>query len=189
MLSKKILNNSNNFWEELTEEKELTLHLELEVKNQADFKIQINDSIVYDSVATESITIKYPYKDQKEIDLSMWMHSKTQDDTKVDQEGNILDDKYIKIKRFIVNNFDLKKDFDFFYNQFSYHNNNKEQPVKEGFWFNNDVLSLKFTAPFIRYYLDNSNSKNSDKLISYRNSISTDDLFFEIIESLDLLKD
>jgi len=186
--SEKIISNPDLFWKELTQEQELVIQLELEVSNQPDFRIDINGKTVYDQVATETIEVRYPYLNQTEITVDMWMHGKQITDTQVDEQGNILVDKYIKIKRFIVNNFSLEKNFNFYHDKLKYYNqDNQSVRVEHGFWFNNHRLNLTFTQPFIRWYLENSTITNVNQSMSYRKGLSADTVFYSLIKNLDLL--
>jgi len=186
--SEKIINNPDKFWEELTNETELVIQLELEISGDPEFKININGSTVYDQIASEIIEIKYPYLDQTKISVDMWMHSKTDNDTVVDDQGNIISDKYIKIKKFMVNNFSLDKNFNFYHDKLKYYDqNNKEVRVEHGFWFNNHRLNLTFTQPFIHWYLEQSSGTNVNETMSYRKGLSADNVFYTLVKNLDLL--
>lgn len=183
--SEQIMSKQTEFWNKLTNETELVLRLELEVSKQPNFKITINNDVVYDQTATEIIEITYPYQQQKDIEINMWMDGKTDNDTVVDENGNILSDKYIKINRLIVNNFSLEKNYNFYYNNLNYYNQNNESiNVEQGFWFNDHKLNLSFTQPFITWYIDHVGQPTHT---SYRRSLSSDTLFQKLVNSLDLL--
>lgn len=186
--SQQILNNPEEFWQYLTDEQELKIELELEVSGSPDFRIEINGETVYDQIAEPLVTINYPYGSNLDIDLNMWMYGKTDQDTIV-EDGKIVKDKFVVIKRFVVNGFSLEKDYNFYYGNLKYYDkDNQLVNVEQGFWFNEHRLNLTFTKPFICWYLDHASENNTSELISYRNSISSNEVYESLFNNLKLLK-
>jgi hypothetical protein len=74
------------------------------------------------------------------------------------QDGKIVQDKFIKLVKFNIENFDLLKDYDFFYNKLQYFNHDQNQytSVSEGFWFNSELI-VEYQSPFIVWYTGRTN--------------------------------
>lgn len=94
----------------------------------------------------------------KQSNFSIRFFNKTSQDTIIDHQGNILKDKYVKLKKFIVNNLDLLLDIEFFYNKLSYTVNQTKSSVTPGFWLNESKLSINFENPFIIWYCNNTDT-------------------------------
>jgi len=103
-------------------------------------------SVKLDSVAVES-----------ENTLQLRFYNKKPHDTITDNEGNIIKDKFVKIKKFIVDHFDLFDDQDFFYTTMRYTENGSVTDVRPGFWFNDSCMELTFCNPFDLWYNRTSN--------------------------------
>jgi hypothetical protein len=117
-------------------------------------EISLNSKIIYSGSLTEGVhnlTLDQ-IRTQDQNTLTMRFLNKHPNDTIVDEQGNIIKDKFVQIKKFTVNGFDLTQDVDFFYRQFDYAIDNAPSDVSTGFWFNNSSLSLTFANPFELWY-------------------------------------
>jgi hypothetical protein len=117
-------------------------------------EISLNSKIIYSGSLTEGIhnlTLDQ-VRTQDQNTLIMRFLNKHPNDTIVDEQGNIIKDKFVRIKKFTINGFDLTQDVDFFYRQFDYVIDNVHSDVSTGFWFNNSSLSLTFATPFELWY-------------------------------------
>ena len=121
-------------------------------------EICLNDQIIYARSLTEGIhnivLDQIPIKDDNK--LTMRFLNKQPNETIVDSNGNIVKDKFVLIKKFIVNKLDLLQDQAFFYNKLLYFTNDLPVTCSAGFWANNSSLCLSFTNPFELWYAQNS---------------------------------
>lgn len=153
--------NFDNFLNKLICNVEDTLYIELEVTASDDnpnLTIKLDDQVLFlESLQPGSQKIIVQHKVQSSAELKISMSGKSESDTKVNDQGEILSDKYIIIDKFIINNFDLNIDYDLFNANFKYTNS---LTPKMGFW-GNETLSVNITMPFIIWYNDKS-TKNVD---------------------------
>lgn len=99
-------------------------------------------------------------KDINEIKITF--SNKNPNDTIVDENGNIVKDKFIILDKFQIDNIDILNDANYFYNTFSYEEFGEKVKPKAGFWINNSCLTYKFTNPFLIDY-----NKLSDKFSNF----------------------
>jgi hypothetical protein len=139
----------------------IKLELETSLPNDTDALIEImyNDTVLYTGASQKGIqTLEFTDLDSSKVDstFSIRFFNKTMSDTTVDAHGNILQDKYILINKFIVNDVDLMQDIEFFYNRMQYSVDGTPTDVSKGFWLNNSKLVLNFSNPFILWYCHNT---------------------------------
>lgn len=152
----------------LIQEPKLIIKLYLIPSGNPDFRVLINDKVVHDSVITkeQELVIEHEYTTD-DITVNMMMHGKTDNDTVLDDQGNIISDKYIKINRLIICNFLIQSDHhtenSFIYNNLKYYDHEGKQlddnMNKMGFWLNEHQLRLTYKHPFYTYFMDNNNSR------------------------------
>jgi hypothetical protein len=139
---------------------DISFELESSVTNDTPpiIEIILNDQVVYSNALGEglhSIVLNHlPLQDTNT--LAMRFLNKNPHDTIVDADGNIVKDKFVSIKKFVVDRFDLYADADFFYNQLTYYQNDISTDVSPGFWFNDSKILLTFTNPFELWYTQRS---------------------------------
>ena len=142
-----------------------TLQLELEsheVNGPGLLTIVCNGETVYDSpVPAGKQTIELDFANKAQNSILLRFTGKNPNDTLVDSEGNILADKFIEIKKFIINGMDIFDDPEFFYNNLGYCENGAATPMKHGFWINQSEMVLPWSGDFNNWYCQTSN-KNSN---------------------------
>ena len=119
--------------------------------------------------------------------------NKSPEDTIVDENGNIVKDKFLELKRLVINNIDLVQDAEFFMSHLQYQEQGQLVTPKFGFWFNHSELIVKFENPFLYWYNQHSrkNSKLAvDIITTITTSSDTDDAYLrdrivEILRSLE----
>lgn len=151
----------------LVQEPKLVIKLYLQSSGNPDFRVLINNEVVHDAVITkdQELVIEHEYTTD-DITVDMMMHGKTDDDTVLDDQGNIVSDKYIKINRLVICNFLIQSDHhtenSFIYNSLKYYDHEGKQlddnMNKMGFWLNKHRLNLTYKHPFYTYFTDNHNS-------------------------------
>lgn len=103
--------------------------------------------------------------------VSINMTNKNQgQDTIVDADGNIVKDKFLKIKSIKIDNCDLYSDVEFFYKNFVSSIGKTTVPTRDGLWSDNETLSLNFPAPFVSWYAANSNKNITSNWLDTKNS-------------------
>jgi len=144
---------------------DMSFELESSVVNDPPLiEICLNDQIIYaqslaegtHNIILDQIRIK---EDNK---LTMRFSNKHPNETLVDSHGNIVKDKYVLIKKFVINDLDLLQDQAFFYNKLSYDIDHVPDKVSAGFWHNNSSLSMSFRQPFELWY-----SQTSDRFAQF----------------------
>lgn len=90
--------------------------------------------------------------------LTMTMTGKDKFDTKIDSEGNIVEDKCIVFEKIQIDGIDIIRDVDFFYKQTNLllENNNLVAPTA-GLYLNNSQWQFTYIPPVWRYYLSKQN--------------------------------
>ena len=152
----------NNFWRGMiTGKNNIDLELELEVstKDTARFFITHNQQIVYDqnlSAGPHQIQMQLVCDQSNQLRMGMSGKDSVKDTVVLD--GQIVQDKFIRLTKFNIDNFDLLRDYDFFYNKLQYFNHDQNQytSVSDGFWFNSELV-IDYYSPFILWYTDKTN--------------------------------
>ena len=127
--------------------------------------ITVNNTELFNnslSEGTHTLSFSVPYDTLADENLiSLTMTNKLPTDTIV-KDGEIVKDKHIKLNELSINKCHLRKDFDFYYNNF-YHTRHgvREDEVTEGLWFDNQSLNLKFGKHFVPWYAGASNTNAS----------------------------
>ena len=161
-------------------------------------EIIYNDQVLFDNCLPNglhrlSFTCDTPADNL--TNFSIRFYNKLPSDTVVDAQGNIVQDKFIELKKLQINKFDLLNDPEFFYNQFNYSVNGSRSDVKPGFWFNESVLSLSLNQPFDFWYCCTSNKHSNfsvyivDQITLSKKQVTQSDQEYHdmIIELLDTI--
>lgn len=187
--AQEILDNFDDFFLGLAQDNAIKIALDLEVSDTPIMEVKVNSKEVYHSqLESRNLTVELTIAPAPIMQLDISMLGKTQRDT-VLVDNKIVKDKFIIIKRFLINNFDLLQDHNLFYSKFIYlDQQNNKQEVKAGFWANN-TLRLEFTSPFTLWYALNS-SKNTQisQSLHYRDNQLTDQAFTKLSENVNLLE-
>ena len=187
--AQEILDNFDDFFLGLAQDNAIKIALDLEVSDTPIMEVKVNSKEVYHSqLESGNLTVELTIAPAPIMQLDISMLGKTQRDT-VLVDNKIVKDKFIIIKRFLINNFDLLQDHNLFYSKFIYlDQQNNKQEVKAGFWANN-TLRLEFTSPFTLWYALNS-SKNTQisQSLHYRDNQLTDQAFTKLSENVNLLE-
>lgn len=164
--------NFDKLWESISpvdacadQKTQLTLELEVQTihkKSPARFEVIWNGDRVIDKYFDEgTYTIDLSLSNRVCNSLDMTFSNKSFDETVVDLQGNIIKDKFIKIKSFFIDNHNISTDPEFFREHLRYTENNQSVVTKDGFWINNSTLGIDFEFPFTRWYCSRSN-KNAE---------------------------
>lgn len=173
----------------------ITLELELvstECNGMPTASISVNDIELFSEelpTGSHKLSFKYDISDQTQFNLSISMSGKNTNDTKVDADGNIIQDKCIILADLKINNFDILRDYNLFYKTVKYKNNTNGQfeDAKAGFW-NNSTLVLDATIPFVNWYNDNSTKNiNLSNSMQYRKMSTVQIEFDRLVNNLNLL--
>jgi hypothetical protein len=127
---------------------------------QLGFDVLLNDNVVFTTEhVTELTTITIDVNDDvdAEHELKFVLKNKTQDHTKVDEQGNILSDAMLSISNI---EFDQVKLGHMFFEQSVYHHDmNGSQDLTEYKFYGsmgcNGYVSLKFATPIYLWLLEN----------------------------------
>jgi hypothetical protein len=136
--------------------------------------IEFNQQLLHNELLQEGqhkFNFTIPVSNAQNI-VSINMTNKNQNqDTLVDSNGNIIKDKFIKIKSIKINNCDLSADQEFFYKNFVSTVDAEVVPTRDGLWSNNETLSFTFQTPFVPWYATTSNKNVSSEWVDIKNSI------------------
>lgn len=158
-----VANNNQACDEKIAVEIEIQSHV---VNSNPRITVSWNNKVEFDCLVPEgSHTLKFELNTSDSNKLAVKFSNKQPNDTIVDEQGNIVQDKYVEIKKFIVNGVDFVQDSNFFYRKLHYAVNGVPDTVSAGFWFNNSEISLEFNQPFTIWY--NSNSDKNAVLSSF----------------------
>jgi hypothetical protein len=112
-------------------------------------------------VGVHDLSFNISAKPQGSSVLKICFRNKKPNDTIVDEQGQVIKDKYIQLDSLKINGIDLMKDEEFFYGATVYRVDNVATQTAPGFWFNNSELEIKFDQPFNIWYSLHSN-KNKE---------------------------
>jgi hypothetical protein len=165
-ISQTTFENFDQFFEQLVhrDQVELTLAFEAQECNGApQLTVTHNQTVLFDqalSSGMHSVTISVPQQQKNCITIKMSGKNPGQDTEVVN--GQIVKDKFVVIRKFVIDGFDLLNDQEFFYNVFWYRNNDQDllQSVTNGFW-NNSTLGLDYDGSFFAWYQCNTR-KNTE---------------------------
>lgn len=121
--------------------------------------IQVNNIVLWDGVIVSGLTDfefvveKTNLKNHNNV-INICMTNKSANDTTVDSHGNIIADKNIIFREFLIDNCDLLNDTEFCYNKLG----------SQGLWSNIPV-TLNFDLPFVQWYSRNSNKNKINSLV------------------------
>jgi hypothetical protein len=104
------------------------------------------------------ITLTAAVLDKNKIQIKF--SGKNDNDTVIDEQGNIIRDKCVIIKNFYIDDFDIFNDPEFFYKKLGYKEHDKIVDTKHGFWIDQSEMTLSWTGVFEPWYCHNS-VKNS----------------------------
>jgi len=108
---------------------------------------------------SNEVTINIPNDFHSDSVLEIGMTKKNPEDTVVDQQGNILQDKKILIEFLEMDTINISNDENYFYHELEYIENGEIQPVsRPGFFFNDSFLRIKFRGSFWQHYLSSRQS-------------------------------
>lgn len=159
--SKSAMENFDHFMLSLFNDTETKLVIEVEsseCNGPPEFEIALNHEVIFcQHVCSgfQKYDIALRCKDNNILSLAM-VNKQPTDTVVVD--GNITQDKWLKVHKLEINGYDLVTNYDFFNKFFKYHTKGVEQTPMPGFW-SNSQLTLNFESPFALWY--NTCSKDS----------------------------
>jgi len=124
--------------------------------------IKVNDEVVhFDQYSTgdHTVTVEFDNCFDTATSIAIGMNNKNSGDTLVDDSGNILADKCIEFQNLVIDNVDIVKYPDFYYNsgKVSYVVNGKKEQPCPGLYANGVVeLQVTYQAPFWKHFMSNS---------------------------------
>ena len=196
------IENFEQVLDSLIVEPKLILELDLQCENSPDFTVTVDGQTYYDQCITKdtaSINIEHEYQ-STECAIKMLLHGKTQNDTVLDEQGNIVLDKHILIKRMVINNFEIYSDnhveHSFIYDKIKYYDAQGQiidKGNKMGFWMNNHSLNITYTQPFYKWFLKDNNQATYTRNMDFTRSADSVNTTVEqaaqqAFDSLKLLK-
>lgn len=151
--------------------------------------IKYNGKILYDNELNEGlneIELELINEFDRESSIEIGMTNKGPNDTIVDEQGNIIEDKRIMIESFEMDTVNIFNDQAFFYHLTEYEENGEKITVaRPGFFLNDSVLRVRYTAPFWKYYLS---TNKSSWFIEEDKKIEMEDLFLDLKSKIRKLK-
>lgn len=144
---------------ESTDEFVLELLLDTSAVNgNPGIEISFNGEILFNDLLKEGsdIPVRVFGTQQNTNSLKIKMINKGIYDTVVDEQGNIVKDKFILIKKLKINGLDLVDDIEFYFANTTYKENSKVVESKLGFWAHDSELEIKFDGLFKPWYHHNS---------------------------------
>jgi tRNA A37 methylthiotransferase MiaB len=182
-------NNFEIFLQKILKEDQLEIELDIEasgVIDQPTLILDINKQNIFKEKLADgfkNLKISYDIKNLKKITLDISMEGKKKNET-IFKDGKIIKDKFIIIKNFKVNKFNLLIDREFLHNYTEYLNEKKEKKqFTNGFWTNSKI-SLEFDLPFSLFY--NSRTKKNINLnntpLEYGEDVKDPDVFNKFLK-------
>jgi radical SAM superfamily enzyme YgiQ (UPF0313 family) len=176
---------------------ELAISLTLDCQTATDrcgIEIYSGDELLSNNLFESGLQkIDFVVQLTQQTNLRIKFTNKKDNDTVVDAAGNILQDKFVKIKDLTINQINLTDDIEFYMQHLQYMEHEQLVQPKFGMWINNSELVINFAGSFQSWYHRNS-KKNSVLTAEIITQITlsttyTDDYFRnKIVEKLDLLK-
>ena len=153
------------------------------------FFVRYNDSILYNQEVstgrhTISLDVDYDYSVNDHV-IELGMNNKRPgQDTIVDEQGNIIQDKKIMLESLIIDGIDIVQNIDLYYHHSEYTQQGKLQPIASPGFFSNSSIAWRFHAPFWRKVLQHRASVFSHEYGANR----TDRLLDQMREEIALLE-
>ena len=120
--------------------------------------VLLDNETVWQQTVDKKSTVKFSFPDDtSEHEIVLRLHDKTSGHTKVDEEGNILQDSLIAFSNFVVDDIDISQTFiekSTYYHNF---NGNGAATIDEFFGIMgcNGAVNFKFSTPFYLWLLEN----------------------------------
>lgn len=120
--------------------------------------VKYNDqTIFHDTLEDGTVKLEFDLVNDytRECVVEFGLDNKAPNDTEVDSDGNIIADKKILVKSVIIDQTDIFKDQEFFYKDLDYFDGEQRLEISRPGFFSNSSLSIKYDAPFWRFYCRN----------------------------------
>lgn len=156
-------------------------------------KVLINDETIFDNVVKRCTTILYnnEFADhEKLVTLSIYRYGKTSKDTKVDKNGNILENQMLQISSFMLNDIDIMKNNMIYRGKFKMNlsdnvkqyfiNNNINIENHDYHFYENGIWTLQIELPVLTCIINNVKRMETFEKISY------DDIMVSIAKKLEI---
>ena len=148
--------NFDEFLGSIMQHEDLDVELHLTGSNNPIVDIKVNDTLTQVALNQGSNVLNFKDVCGSDNNIALSLVNKNNKDTIIDNNGNIVNDKFVLIDKFIINDVDIFTDDEFFYNVPTYSVGEEVLDIsKPGFW-HNAKLELDFKGPFTSYYLQNS---------------------------------
>lgn len=156
-------------------------------------KVLINDKIIFDGEVQKNTDILF--KDEFDIDdsiliLTIDRYGKTDNDTKIDKNGNIIDNQMVKITKLLLNEIDIMKNNLIYQGKFIMNLSNTQLkyftknnlPIEnhDYHFYENGVWTLQIGLPVLTYII------NTRKKIETFEKISYTDIMTKIVQKLEI---
>ncbi len=114
--------------------------------------IDFNGEELFNQPVVKDRQIEVDIPEGKYNKLTLTVTGKGQHDTRV-EDGKIVADKYIRLRKLMLANYNLTNDYEFFRENFEYYLTDTDQTTTAtpGFW-NNAELTLKWSNSFVNFY-------------------------------------
>jgi hypothetical protein len=138
-------------------------------------------------IGTHTIQANFPYHPTSNK-ISISLTNKTQQDTRLDSDGNFVYDKSIKLHSLKIDGIDITKQYNVFYHRLQYRSLQGETvPTVMGFW-QNATLTIDFGYSFTLWLCENSiDNVQEDYKHRSGTSLAQDDALKTLIANLDKL--
>ena len=130
-------------------------------KNLPKVKIYVDDQKIYDDIVLVEKKIEKTLElaDDSEHQLIITLHGKTEEDTVIDDNGNILNDQLIKLKDIMIDDVSIIESMSINQEKFYYeHDGNGSHDLKKHSFFDtlgcNGTGVINFTTPFYVWLLE-----------------------------------
>lgn len=153
--------NADEFVNKVIDYKD-TIDIELLIEAQSfngdpELMVSIDNHVLFHDTLSAGTHRLNLTTDRRQFDsggrLELSLTNKAINDTEVDTQGNIVNDKAIIFNKIIIDDCDLLQDVDFFREYFYYKSTNSSASVA-GLW-QNDSLCLDFKLPFVWWFGNN----------------------------------
>lgn len=156
-------------------------------------RISVDDELIFDSkiVSTQHIEFSKRFKDDVTISsLKIEMYGKTDKDTKIDSNGNIIDNQMMQIADLKLNGVDILKNNLIYRGKFImklddnkitlFKNNNIPTENHDYHFYENGVWTLQIGLPVLTYIINSIKQTETFEKIPY------DDTMIAIIQKLEI---
>lgn len=118
-------------------------------------RVRVNNEVVFDAELTSESFIPFyrEFENDSKNRLEIELVNKTAEHTKVDEQGNIVADSVIKIKKVLIEDIEIQNNFSINRDKFYYEHSGEQHQLYDTLGINGKAV-INFSTPFYVWLLE-----------------------------------